>query len=83
MELELASEGHQGAHEVGGRAQGGALVLHRTQLELYIFMFGEKNNQREGFIAFYDTKPTPSPKLSQEGCSGAPDGLQISPPERD
>ena len=23
MELELASEGHQGAHEVGGRAQGG------------------------------------------------------------
>ena len=24
MELELASEGHQGAHEVGGRAQGGA-----------------------------------------------------------
>ena len=24
MELELASEGHQGAHEVGGRALGGA-----------------------------------------------------------
>ena len=24
MELELALEGHQGAHEVGGRAQGGA-----------------------------------------------------------
>ena len=23
MELELASEGHQGGHEVGGRAQGG------------------------------------------------------------
>ena len=23
MELELASEGHQGAHEVGGRAHGG------------------------------------------------------------
>ena len=27
---------------------------------------GEKN-QREGFIAFYDTKPPPSPKLSREG----------------
>ena len=27
MELELASEGHQGAHEVGGRAQGGAPTL--------------------------------------------------------
>ena len=26
MELELASEGHQGAHEVGGHAQGGTLV---------------------------------------------------------
>ena len=25
MELELASEGHQGAHEVGGRAQGGGV----------------------------------------------------------
>ena len=24
MELELASEGHQGAHEVGGHADGGA-----------------------------------------------------------
>ena len=27
MELELASEGHQGAHEVGGHAQGGAPTL--------------------------------------------------------
>ena len=27
MELELASEGHQGAHEVGGCAQGGAPTL--------------------------------------------------------
>ena len=28
MELELASEGHQGAHEVGGRAQGGGAHPH-------------------------------------------------------
>ena len=27
MELELVSEGHQGGHEVGGRAQGGAPTL--------------------------------------------------------
>ena len=27
MELELASEGHQGAHKVGRRAQGGAPTL--------------------------------------------------------
>ena len=27
---------------------------------------GEKN-QREGFIAFYDTEPPPSPKTSREG----------------
>jgi len=30
------------------------------------FLDGEKN-QREGFIAFYDTKPLPSLKLSREG----------------
>ena len=30
----------------------GPLVLHRPQLQLYIFTFGEKKNQREGFIAF-------------------------------
>ena len=27
MELELASEGHQGAHEVGGAPRGGAPTL--------------------------------------------------------
>ena len=27
MELELASEGHQGAHEVGGAPRGGTLVV--------------------------------------------------------
>ena len=28
MELELASEGHQGAHKVGGRAQGEGRAPH-------------------------------------------------------
>jgi hypothetical protein len=49
------------------RGWGRALRLHRPQLQLYIFMFGDKKNKREGFIAFYDTEPPPSPKLSQEG----------------
>ena len=33
---------------------------------LYIPFHGEKN-QRESFIAFYDTEPPPSPNLSREG----------------
>ena len=33
---------------------------------LYIHVRGEKN-QREGFIAFYDTEPPPSPKTSRKG----------------
>ena len=33
---------------------------------LYIHVRGEKN-QGEGFIAFYDMEPPPSPHLSQEG----------------
>ena len=32
---------------------------------LYIHVRGEKN-KREGFIAFYDTEPPPSPNLSRE-----------------
>ena len=42
----------------------GPLTLHRPQLQLHIFVFGEKKNQREGFIAFYDMEPPPSPNLS-------------------
>ena len=45
----------------------GPLDLHRPQLQLHIFTFREKKNQRERFIAFYDTDPPPSPKLSREG----------------
>ena len=43
MELELASEGHQGAHEVGGRARGwGAppTLVDRVWAPL-VFIFGE------------------------------------------
>ena len=42
---------------------------------LYIHVRGEKN-QREGFIAFYDTEPPPSPNLSREGWSGVRSGLR-------
>ena len=41
----------------------------------YIRVRGEKN-QREGFIAFYDTEPPPSPKTSREGWSGVRSGLR-------
>ena len=41
----------------------------------YIRVRGEKN-QREGFIAFYDTEPPPSPNLSREGWSGVRSGLR-------
>ena len=41
----------------------------------YIHFQGEKN-QREGFIAFYDTKPSPSPVLPREGRSGVRSGLR-------
>ena len=42
---------------------------------LYICFRGEKN-QRERFIAFYDTEPPPSPKTSREGWSGVRSGLR-------
>ena len=41
----------------------------------YIPSRGEKN-QRESFIAFYDTEPPPSPNLSWEGWSGVRSGLR-------
>ena len=40
MELELASEGHQGAHEVGGRAQGGAPHPREQGVGPRVFIFG-------------------------------------------
>jgi hypothetical protein len=40
----------------------------------YIHVRGEKN-RREGFIAFYDTEPPPSPKLCRDGWSGVRSGL--------
>ena len=43
MELELASEGHQGAHEVGGRAQGEGRAPHPRGHGVgpLVFIFGE------------------------------------------
>ena len=62
----------QGAHTLSTRV--GARPLPRgppdapptSILTPYIHFRGEKN-QGEGFIAFYDTEPPPSPKLSREG----------------
>ena len=38
-----------------------------STLTPYIHFQGEKKYQREGFIAFYDMEPPPSPNLSREG----------------
>ena len=47
MELELALEGHQGANEVGGRAQGGRPHPHGQGVGPLVFIFGE------GFLLFF------------------------------
>ena len=63
----------EGTHTVSTRMEGvpSGLVcpmkLHRPQLQLHIFTFREKNNQRERFIAFYDTEPLPPPVFQREG----------------
>ena len=78
----------QGRREVPTRVGGAPTPLGRPLLSrgppeapptstptLYIHVQGEKN-QREGFIAFYDTEPPPSPKTSREGWSGVRSGLR-------
>ncbi len=54
----------------------GPLVPLRLQLQLYILCFGEKKNQGDEFIAFYDTEPPPPPILQQEGWFGVHSGLR-------
>ena len=67
------SGGRHPVHDGGGHAlppwarplPGGRPNAPSTStLTPYIHFRGEKN-QREGFIAFYNTDPPPSPKLSQ------------------
>ena len=74
LEEESTSGGPHPVHEGGvrlppGRALClmGPLMLHRPQLQLHIFVFGKKKNQREEFIAFYDTESPPPPVLHREG----------------
>ena len=40
-----------------------------------IYWLSRRKNQRESFIAFYDTEPPPSPNLSLEGWYGVCSGL--------
>ena len=70
----MKTRGPHPCHEGGGapplgRAPYlvGPLVALRRQLQLHILAFGEKKNQREEIIAFYDAEPPPSPNLSREG----------------
>ena len=69
------SGGPHPVHEGGGApTPPGRALLPRGPLDApptstptpYIHVRGEKN-QREGFIAFYEMEPPPSPKLSREG----------------
>ena len=71
----------EGTHQLSTRVRGaplpcGSLGPPLTSTPtLYIHIRGQKN-KREGFIAFYDTKPSPSPNLSREGWSGVRSGLR-------
>ena len=75
----LAKDEGQGAHRLATRV-GGAPPTSWAPCCLSdsnsIYLVSERTNQREGFIAFYDTEPPPSPKTSREGRSGVRLGLQ-------
>ena len=70
----MKARGPPPLHEGGGRAcplerplpRGPPGASPTPTPTLYIVFRGEKN-QREEFIAFYDTEPPPSPKTSWEG----------------
>ena len=78
IEEESTSGGPHAGHEGGGAPPYlvGPLVPLWLQLQLHILCFGERKNQREGFIAFYNTEPPPSPKTSREGWSRVRSGLR-------
>ena len=78
MELVLASEGHQGAHEVGGRAQVGCphLVATQTSTPILYIHISEQKNQGERIIAIYETEQPPPPILHREARSGVRLGLR-------
>ena len=60
----------------------GPLETLRSQLQLHILAFGEKKNQREEIIAFYNTEPPPSPKTSREGWRGTDPRTPMGPAGR-
>ena len=63
----INTRGPHPVHEGGGAPPvcGQSEAPPTSTPTLYIHVRGEKN-QREGFIAFYDTEPPPSPKLSRK-----------------
>ena len=65
----INARGPQAVHKIGGRdllSRGPPGPPPTSTPTPYIHVRGEKN-QRESFIAFYDTEPPPSPNLSREG----------------
>ena len=77
LEEESTSRGPPPVHEGGARPlpRGPPDAPPTSTPTPYIHFRGEKN-QREGFIAFYDTEPPPSPKTSREGWSRVRSGLR-------
>ena len=83
LEEKSTSGGPHPVHEGGGAPAPLGAPLPRGPLDApptstwtpYIHFWGEKN-QGEGFIAFYDTEPPPSPKLSRnlESARGSGEG---------
>ena len=54
----------------------GPTWLCRPQFQRYLFPFVPEKNEREGFIAFYDTEAPPPPVLPLEGRCGFRFGIR-------
>ena len=77
----LAKDEGQGAHRLSTRVGGApptswAPCCLSDSNSTSIYWVSMRKNQREEIIAFYDTEPPPSPKLSREGWSGVRSGLR-------
>ena len=68
-------EVHQGGHTLRPLPRGPPRCPPTPTPTLYI-CFQREKNQREEIIAFYDTEPPPSPKISRGGWSRVRSGLR-------